>query len=417
MSSSSVAPFCLARPRWNTSCSVLPPVVSAATVTRLRSFGESCGRFHACPNSTSSVKCTSAGAKSPNIFSAPDGSRRSAFPVMVWSFLMSETSGAGRDPQRCGGRLWADHRVDVGAAEARVLAAVRPVDRGVEVGPVGVGRLVEGDVAFDAAGPDTTRVGVYRPAEPAVVAPSVGAHVQVVADPYDPDGGVRARRSVRVQGCDLEFVGGADPVEVVGGPGAHRVAISMMEVVPVAASPLSTAGAGCRLAAGWSSRPDIAAANATPDASSRLVRSPAWRPPGPASSAPKTATASAPPTCRLVLNTPLAVPVRCPGAAASSTAVTGGMTSGPASPTRTMSVANAQTGVAGGMSARAVRPAVITARPAVMTVRAPSRSAMRALNGVSTAPISIIGRNATPVANGERPRSCCRYRLITKGSP
>src|SRR2546430_368270 len=81
--------FCLARPRWNTSCSVLPPVVSAATVTRLRSLGESCGRVHACPNSTSSVKCTSAGAEV-------------AFPVMVWSFLMSETSGAGRDPQRRG---------------------------------------------------------------------------------------------------------------------------------------------------------------------------------------------------------------------------------------------------------------------------------------------------------------------------
>src|SRR2546423_9060433 len=202
-----------------------------------------------------------------------------AFPVMVWSFLMSETSGAGRDPQRRGGRLWADHRVDVGAAEARVLAAVRPVDRGIEVGPVGVGGLVEGDVAFDAAGPDTTRVAVYRPAEPAAAAPSVGAHIQVVGDPYDPDGGVRAWRSVRVQGRDLQFVGGADPVQVVGGPGAHRVAISMMEVVPVAASPLSTAGAGCRPAARWSSRPDIAAADATPDASSRPGRRPAWGPP------------------------------------------------------------------------------------------------------------------------------------------
>ena len=134
-------------------------------------------------------------------------------------------------------------------------------------------------------------------------------------------------------------------------------------------------------------------------------------------SAPNTATARAPPICRLVLNTPLAVPVRCPGAAASSTAVTGGMTSGPASPTRTMSVANAQTGVAGGMSARAVRPAVITARPAVMTVRAPSRSAMRALNGVNAAPMSIIGRNAAPAPSGDRPRICCRYRLITNGRP
>jgi hypothetical protein len=42
---------------------------------------------------------------------------------------------------------------------------------------------------------------------------------------------------------------------------------------------------------------------------------------------------------------------------------------------------------------------------------------MRALNGVSDAPITIIGRKATPVASGDRPRSCCRYRLITNGSP
>jgi hypothetical protein len=36
-SSASVTPFSLARCRWNWSCSVLPPAMSAATVTRLRS--------------------------------------------------------------------------------------------------------------------------------------------------------------------------------------------------------------------------------------------------------------------------------------------------------------------------------------------------------------------------------------------
>src|SRR6266496_2465566 len=60
-----------------------------------------------------------------------------------------------------------------------------------------------------------------------------------------------------------------------------------------------------------------------------------------ASIAPKTATARAPPTCRLVLNTPLALPARCPGTLFSRTAVTGGITRGPANPTRTISMASA----------------------------------------------------------------------------
>ena len=56
ISSSSVAPLSLASCRWYVSCSVFPPAVSAATVTRLRSFGDSCGRCHASANRTSSVK-------------------------------------------------------------------------------------------------------------------------------------------------------------------------------------------------------------------------------------------------------------------------------------------------------------------------------------------------------------------------
>src|SRR3954449_1136243 len=95
MSSSSVAPLSFANCRWKVSCSVLPLVVRAATVTRLRSFGESCGRVHTCPKSTSSVKPTSAGAKSPNIFSAPDGSLSSA----IVSILSWEVSARGAQQQ------------------------------------------------------------------------------------------------------------------------------------------------------------------------------------------------------------------------------------------------------------------------------------------------------------------------------
>ena len=64
-SSVSVSPFCRARSRWPGSCSVLPPVMSAATVIRLRSRGDSSVRAQMSPNSTSSVKDTSFGAKSP----------------------------------------------------------------------------------------------------------------------------------------------------------------------------------------------------------------------------------------------------------------------------------------------------------------------------------------------------------------
>ena len=46
--------------------------------------------------------------------------------------------------------------------------------------------------------------------------------------------------------------------------------------------------------------------------------------------------------------------------------------------------------------------------PVVISSRAPTRSAIRALSGVKAAPTSIIGTNATPVAKDERPRCCWR---------
>ena len=58
-----------------------------------------------------------------------------------------------------------------------------------------------------------------------------------------------------------------------------------------------------------SSRLAAAAASATTAAISKLARTPCRKVARWASSAPKTATARAPPICRLVLNTPLATPV------------------------------------------------------------------------------------------------------------
>src|SRR4051794_14878386 len=136
-----------------------------------------------------------------------------------------------------------------------------------------------------------------------------------------------------------------------------------------------------------------------------------------AQTAPNPAPASAPPTWRLVLNTPLAVPARWPGTLLSSRPVTGGITSGPPSPTKTISTASSHSGVAAGTTASATRPTAITTSPATTNGRTPRRSASRALNGVSTRLVSIIGRKTTPVPSDDRPRCCCSSRLITNGSP
>src|SRR5881227_2505781 len=178
MSSSSVASFCLARPRWKTSCSVFPPAVKAATVTRLRSFGDSCGRVQASPKSTSSVKCTSAGARSPNILSAPEGSLFCALSsamsvsLLVWVGGRPTTvRGSGRAADRRGrsgsvrdepeGRrdgVVPDHRDDVGLAVAGVRGSVRLILRGAYPGV----RLGELEVASDAAGPRAALVRAQR---------------------------------------------------------------------------------------------------------------------------------------------------------------------------------------------------------------------------------------------------------------
>ena len=79
--------------------------------------------------------------------------------------------------------------------------------------------------------------------------------------------------------------------------------------------------------------------------------------------APNTATASAPPSWRLVLNTPLAVPASSSGTLFNNTVVIGGMINGAASPTGSMSAATV-TGLAVevAMASRA-RPTAIRTSP------------------------------------------------------
>ena len=65
-------------------------------------------------------------------------------------------------------------------------------------------------------------------------------------------------------------------------------------------------------------------------------------------------------------------------------------------------------GVDAGALAMTASPTAITPRPALTIEREPIRSATRALNGVNTAPMTIIGRNTQPVSNADRPRSSWR---------
>jgi hypothetical protein len=91
---------------------------------------------------------------------------------------------------------------------------------GVVVGVVG---FLEGDLAGEAAGSDAALGASQDRPEPAATASSVGAHVQVAADPDEPDGGGGAQGSVGPQGGDLQLVGRPDLVELLGSPVAHCV--------------------------------------------------------------------------------------------------------------------------------------------------------------------------------------------------
>src|SRR3954467_8022553 len=126
ISSASVLPFSLARPRWYTSWSVAPRVASTDTVTRLRCFGDSSVRGHTWPNSTSSVKCTKSGANSPNAFCAPDGSfsrvMRDSFLCGLAGWLLRQVR---RDESQGGGDgLFGEHRLQVAVAVTAILGPV-----------------------------------------------------------------------------------------------------------------------------------------------------------------------------------------------------------------------------------------------------------------------------------------------------
>src|SRR4051794_33963667 len=125
---------------------------------------------------------------------------------------MGRLPSVGRDQadgQR--GHGGADDRADDRRAVPVVFAVVGLVDAGVRAG-VGFG---EGDVAFDAAGPDPAGAAGLGAAEPAVVRAVGAADVEVVAVADHPDGHVRPQGAVGAPGADLQLLGAADAAQLI----------------------------------------------------------------------------------------------------------------------------------------------------------------------------------------------------------
>ena len=70
-----------------------------------------------------------------------------------------------------------------------------------------------------------------------------------------------------------------------------------------------------------------------------------------------------------------------------------------------------------GSSAMMARPRHIAASPVTIFLFAPKRVTSRALKGVTSKPVIIMGRNTSPVENADKPRCPCKYKLITNGNP
>src|SRR5918995_4369202 len=124
----------------------------------------------------------------------------------------------GHQSQRGLNHLRADDGADDPRAVAVVLRVVGRVERLVHIGA----RLLERDVALDAAGPDAPDAAGLRTNEPRIARPVRGAHVEVVTRADDPDRHIGPQRAVAPPRGDLQLLGAADAVEVFGGPRAHR---------------------------------------------------------------------------------------------------------------------------------------------------------------------------------------------------
>src|SRR5947208_3452716 len=173
-SSVSVRPFSFALLRWNGSCSLFPPVISAATVMRLRSRGVNSFRSQTSPNKTSSVSETSFGAKSPNVFfivlSLFESGMCSSFDSLRrWHQL-----------QCCRTRLRGYHRVNI-------RCAVSPVFRLIGSAYLVIERLIgacvhKRHVLRHPVSSNTSLVPPLYMTEPGAFTATIGSHVQLITD-------------------------------------------------------------------------------------------------------------------------------------------------------------------------------------------------------------------------------------------
>lgn len=98
-----------------------------------------------------------------------------------------------------------------------VLGVVGGINRGVHAR----GGFGEGDVSFEAAGPDATKAASHAAAEPRIARTIGRADVELVVCSDHSHCHVAAKRAVEAGGCELELLRLSDPAQVLGGPSRH----------------------------------------------------------------------------------------------------------------------------------------------------------------------------------------------------
>src|SRR6266487_7191248 len=216
LSSVSVRPFSFSLLRWNGSCSLFPPVISAATVMRLRSRGVNSFRSQTSPNKTSSVSDTSFGTKSPNVFfillSLFESGICSSFDSLLrWHQL-----------QCCRTRLRGDHRVNIRCAVSSVLRLIGSVYLVIE-GLIGACVHKRHILRYPSSSNASLGPPLCLP-EPDAFTATVCSHVQIITDANDPDYDGHTTRAFLLESGKPQFLCCSNSFEVMTCPASHCIA-------------------------------------------------------------------------------------------------------------------------------------------------------------------------------------------------
>ncbi len=134
-------------------------------------------------------------------------------------------------------------------------------------------------------------------------------------------------------------------------------------------------------------------------------------------SAPNTATASVPPTCRLELRIPAARPAWSAGMASSSTTVSEGSAKPSPSPAGTSAAASSSRPPDVLASISASMPSALNNSPAQIVTCGPNRAAIFAEVRLALDSRAVMGRNIRPATTADSPSTCWKNRLSTKITP